>query len=646
MFDLHSRTLMVKIVLGIVLGLVSVGMLLYLIPMPNGQFAGGSGQTLANVDGQQISVSDVQRQLDLISQRQPIPQQLRGFYAKQIFNQMVFNRLLAVEASRLGLTVSNQELARQIQAILPQAFPNGKWVGAQAYSSMVQQGFGLSVSDFEDQLRQGILQQKFRQLVTASVTVSPEQVRKEFLRRNQKAAIDYILFKPSELTAKIKPTRQELQTWYNDHKREYQVPEKRSASYLLLDMNQLKKNTTIPEAQLQAYYQKHIGLYKVPARAHVEHILFMTVGKPTAEIAEIKKKAEKVLAELQHGGNFAKLAKEYSEDPGSKDKGGDLGWIVRGQTVPAFQHVAFNEPVGQISKLVKTEYGFDIIKVLARQDAHTKSFAEVRDQILQNMLADRVSQEADNISNEMANIVRNSSRQSLAAVEKALGPKVQPDLVKGQTPVVSVTEPMGPLGNSQDVRNALFGQSIGQLSLPIRTDNGYLILTVDKIVPAHQGTFAEVQDRVRNDYLTAKSAELARTDANEAAAQLKKGTKLAEVAKTLGVKVSSAKFSRTGNVANAPAKNFLAAFTAPAGQVEGPEQVGTNWVVYTVTGRDNPTEAEFDRQRSTIRQELLNNAQDNAFDAFRQALENQMKRQGKLSISSENLKLLTSPSES
>jgi peptidyl-prolyl cis-trans isomerase D len=646
MIDLHSRDLMVKIVLGLVLGLVSLGMLLYLVPMPTTPLDAGS-DGLADVAGQRITAGDVQRQLNLISQRQPIPQQLRGFYAKQIFDQLVFNRMLEIEAARLGIGVTDQELADRIRQILPQAFPKGQWVGAQAYSDMVQGQLGITVSDFEDQLRQSILQEKFQQLVTAGITVSPAEVHQEFLRRNEKVKIDYALIDPAAVAAKIKPAQSDLEAWYNAHKSDYQVPEQRSAGYLLLDQSLLQKNTRIPDAELENYYNSHITVYQVPDRVHVEHILFMTVGKTSAEIAEIKKQAEKVLEMVKKGGDFPKLAKQYSEDPGSKDKGGDLGWILKGQTVPEFQQVAFSMPVGQVSGLVQTQYGFHIIKVLGKETAHTKSFDEVKPQILQGLLADRVQQESEQISDKMADIVRNSSRQSLAAVEAALGPQVKPSLTTGETPLAPVTQPIIPeLGNSNDVRDAIFSQSIGQVSLPIRTQQGYVIVSVNKIVPTHQGTFTEVQARVEADYVKAKSAELARNDAERLAASLKKGETLAQAAKALELDVISTDFSRTANVAGVSARQFLAAFTAPVGQVEGPQQVGTKWIVYAVTDHEEPSEADFARQRDSIEQELLSDARDNAFDAFRKALEDQMKSQGKLSISAEHLKQLTNPNQS
>src|SRR6202035_2058093 len=119
-----------------------------------------------------------------------------------------------------------------------------------------------------------------------------------------------------------------------------------------------------------------------------------------AEIAEIRQKAEDVLKQAKHGGNFEDLAKKYSEDDQSKAKGGDLGWIVEGQTVPEFQQTAFSLPKGSISDLVKTQYGFHIIKVLDRETAHIKPLEDVRDAILPILLDEKVRQDGNDISNQ------------------------------------------------------------------------------------------------------------------------------------------------------------------------------------------------------------------------------------------------------
>lgn len=632
---------MVKIVLGVVLGMVSLGMLLYLVPMPTTPLDAGS-DGLADVGGQRISVADVQRQINLVAQRQQLPQQLRGFYAQQIFDQMVFARLLVLEGAKLGIAVNDQDVANEIHLMMPNVFPGGKWVGADLYAQIVQQQAGMSVEEFEQQVRESLLQQKFRELVTAGVSVSPAEVRDEFRRRNEKVKLDYVAVDPAVVAATIHPADSDLQVWYNAHKTDYQVPEQRSARYLLLDQNLLQQNTKIPDADLLADYNQHIDLYKVPDRVHAEHVLFMTVGKTDAEIAEIQKQAQQVLGKLQHGGDFAKLAKQYSQDPGSKDKGGDLGWLVRGQTVPEFEKVAFSLPVGGLSGLVKTQYGFHIIKILGKETAHTKTFQEVRGQIEQSMLADRIQQQSDQIADRMSDIVRRSNRQPLESVAAALGPELKPDLVLGETPLASVSQPIPDLGNSNDVRDALFAQTAGQLSLPIHVQRGYVIVSVDKIVPGHQGTFAEARGRVQADLVKQKAAELARTDAAELAARVKQGQKLDVAAKALGLEVKSADFSRTGNVPGVgTATQLAAAFSAPVGQWNGPLQLGSNWVVFSVTAHELPAESDFASQRQSIQQELLSTKQDAAFEAFRRALEDQMKREGKLQISPQNLKRLT-----
>ncbi len=158
--------------------------------------------------------------------------------------------------------------------------------------------------------------------------------------------------------------------------------ERRVVRYTLVDVNQMRQSVQVSDDMLKQQYMANIQQYQVPNRVHVQHILFMTVGKTTdAEVEEIKKKAEDVLKQVKKGGKFEDLAKEYSEDPGSKDKGGDLSWITQGQTVPEFEKTAFSLSPGQVSDLVKTQYGFHIIKVLEKETAHTKPFEEVKDSL-------------------------------------------------------------------------------------------------------------------------------------------------------------------------------------------------------------------------------------------------------------------------
>src|SRR6202022_2873911 len=160
-------------------------------------------------------------------------------------------------------------------------------------------------------------------LVTDGVSVGPTELQDEFKYRNEKVKLDHACIKPEEREAKIAPDEAEIKAAYEKNKSRYQVPEKRVARYGLIDLTQLRQTAQISDVELKAQYQQNIQQYQVPNRAHVEHVLLMTVGKTDAEVEEIRQKAEDVLKQAKKGAKFEDLAKKYSEDPGTKEKGGD-----------------------------------------------------------------------------------------------------------------------------------------------------------------------------------------------------------------------------------------------------------------------------------------------------------------------------------
>src|SRR5213594_3886108 len=343
-----------RILLGVVVLVLGGSMLLYLVPQSpvSGEV---STDTVAKIGDESVSVQDVRQQLNQIEQRNPNMKPLEALYAQQILKQLVFQKEIEYEAKRLGIAVSDQERADRIRQYVPTAFNGGTFVGIDRYSAEVQARFQLPVAEFEELLRQGLLEEKFRKLVTDGISVGPAELQDEFRNKNEKVKLDYALIKPEELEAKITPNEAEIQASFEKNKSKYQVPEKRVVRYALVDVNQIRQNLQISDDQLKVQYQKNIQQYQVPNRVHAQHILLMTVGKTDAEVEEIRKKAEDILNQLKKGAKFEDLAKKYSEDPGTKDKGGDLGWLVQGQTVPEFEKVAFSLQKAQTSDLVKTQ---------------------------------------------------------------------------------------------------------------------------------------------------------------------------------------------------------------------------------------------------------------------------------------------------
>src|SRR5467141_2656524 len=497
-----------RILLGAVVLVLGGSMLLYLVPQSpvSGEV---STDTLAKIGDESVSVQDVRQQLNQIEQRNPNMKPLESLYAQQILKQLVFEKEIEYEAKRLGVAVSDQERADRIRQYVPTAFTGGTFVGMDRYSTEVQARFQLTVPVFEELIRQGLLEEKFRKLVTDGISVGPAELQDEFRYKNEKVKLDYAMIKPEDLEAKISPDEAEIRSAYEKNKSKYQVPEKRVVRYALVDVNQIRQNLQISDDQLKVQYQKNIQQYQVPNRVHAQHILLMTVGKTDAEVEEIRKKAEDILNQLKKGAKFEDLAKKYSEDPGTKDKGGDLGWLVQGQTVPEFEKVAFSLQKAQTSDLVKTQYGFHIIKVLDKETAHTKPFEEVKDSLRAPLLLSQADKQASDIADQMSAAIRKSNKTSLDDLAN------QYKLILGETRPVGATDPLLELGNSTDVKDAIFRLRAGELSLPIRTDLRYVVLSLKTVLPAHQATLEEVRDKIIADLKREKAAALARNKAEE-----------------------------------------------------------------------------------------------------------------------------------
>jgi len=622
-----NRKLGYRIFLGIVVLVLGGSMLLYLVPQTPGTGEAAT-DTVAKVGDQAVTLGEVRQQLAQIEQRNQVPKPLESLYARQILNQLVFQKEIEYEAKRLGITVSDQERADRIKQYVPGAFVNGNFVGMDRYSAEVQARFQLTVPVFEELIRQGLLEEKFRKRVTDGISVGPNELQDEFRYKNEKIKLDYALIKPEDLAAKITPTDSEIKAEYEKNKSRYQIPEKRVVRYGLLDTTQMRRNIQISDDQLKVQYQNNIQQYQVPNRVHAEHILFMTVGKTDAEVDEIKKNAEDVLKQAKKGAKFEDLAKKYSEDPGSKDKGGDLGWITQGQTVPEFEKTAFGLDKGQISDLVKTQYGFHIIKVLDKETARTKTFDEVKDLLRAPMLLQLADQQATDVADKLARAIRQSNKVSLDDLAK------QYQLTVSQTRPIAATDPVLELGNSKEVKDAIFRLRQNELSLPIRTDRGYVVVSVQQISPAHQGSLEEVREQVVNDLKQEEAGKLAKAKAEELEKRLKAGEKFDAAAKALGLEAKTSELiSRNDSISGAASgKQLGEAFQMKPGDVGPPMSLGANWMVYRVETKEEPNPSDFDKQKKSLAEQLLQTKRSVAYEAFKTALDARLKQEGKVKL--------------
>jgi peptidyl-prolyl cis-trans isomerase D len=632
-----NKKIGVRIVLGLVVGALGIGMLLYLVP-GQGSTETQSADVVATVGDTSITLNDVQQQLQRIERGGQMPAAMAPLYAQQVLKELVMQHALDLEAASMGVQISDEDRRDRILQLVPSAFQGDTFVGMDQYAAAVQQRFQMGVPEFEELVRQSLVEQRFEQLVTDGITVTPSEVEQEFRWKNEKIKIQYIVIKPEDLQSKINPSDADLADYFEKNKAKYSVPETRVVQYVRMDPSTLTSRVTVSEDEERAFYQANLDKYHIDDRVHVAHILFKTVDKTDAEIAEIQKTAETVDQKAKHGGDFGALAKQYSDDT-SKDQGGDLGWIVRGQTVPEFEQAAFTLPVGSISDLVRTQYGFHIIHVIERQEARTQSFDEVKADIATALSTEKAQALADQLSSQIADDIRRGGRVPLA------------DLATKYGLTLEESKPLGPndnlpdVGASPEVQQEIAQERSGDVSDPIHTDTGYVVLSIKQIEPAHPGTLDEVHDNVLNDYRHDKAVDQAKQLAASIAQASKSGQTLDAIAKADSLEdKTSDSFARDGEIPDAgSAKQFAAAFAMPLNQTADPLFLGANWIVYRVVDHSVPDPSQFMQQQQSVTQDLLQSKREAAYQAFTDALQKQLEAEGKIKYMPDVMKRLTAP---
>jgi peptidyl-prolyl cis-trans isomerase D len=607
MFDLfRSRDKAVRILLGAMLLLVALSMLTYLVPNYNTGSSGATGTIIAEVGGEAITLQEVQHLVQNTVRSRQLPPEILPNYVPQMIDNMITERAMVYEAKRLGYEVSDADVADFIRQTAPGLFQNGQFVGKDAYAAMLAQN-DMTIEQFENDIRRQVLITRLRNIAIEGTIVTPTEIEQQFRRKNEKIRVEWVKLTADKFKGEMQPTQQEIQEYYKANIAAYQAPEKKNLTLLVADQAKLEASLNPTDAELQRIYTQNQEAFRTPERVRARHILIKTQGKPASEEPALKAKAEGILKQIKGGADFAKLAKENSEDNqgpdgGSAAKGGDLGqWITHGQMVPEFEKAIFTLKPGQTSDLVKTTFGYHIVQVLERQDAGLRPFADVKAEIATQWKKQRA-----------ADIVQQASDKAQLAWQKnpSNPEKVAADfnmqVVKfdGYGPGSTIPD----LGPAPDLDQALTGLKKGDISQAITAGTKVAVARVNEVLPPHPSPLAEVESQVK-DAIAAKRAEtVLRKHADELVAKTKEmGGDLAKAAKSLGLEVkTSADVDRNGNIEGiGPASYISEGFGKPIGTLLTPITTpdrGT--VVSKVVGRVEADMSKLPAQRAEIRDDI------------------------------------------
>lgn len=625
MFDLfRRRDKLVRYVMGGLLGIVALSMLLYLIPGAGTSMGGsdGNAQVVADIGDQHITVGEVLRYVDSKLRGQQIAPAYVSVLVPQEIDFMIKEQAVAYEAKRLGLQINDTHLANTIRS-----FPNvGTMTPDQYRDFLGQQGF--TVTQFEDGVRKQETIVEIQNIVAAGAIVTPQEIKAEFQKAFEKIKLEYIAYNPETLRATIKPTQEELKAYFDRNKNFFSVPETRSFVMLMGDPAKVAENIQVSDAQVQGYYDAHRETYRTPERSHVRHILFETANKPKDEQEKLKTKAQEVLKQLKGGGDFAKLAKENSGDPGTKDKGGDLGWVTRGQMVKNFETASFNQKAGEIGDLVSTEYGFHIVQVLERQEPRTQPLAEVKDAIASEL-------KKGSVNDKLQNAVDEAHTALVKAPQNADQIAAKYNLILTRVDNHKPGEVIPEVGIDPQVDGAVSSLKKGEVSQVVQAKTRLVILEATGVTPAHPAQYDEMRGEIAVRYFGDTTVSLAQDKAKKAMEMLRSnGGDLKAVAKALGGEVKTTDLFTRGGAAEGLGSGALLsdAFNHKVGDLVGPIGVANQQVVAKLVEKAEPDEKELAGKRDQIVLQIQSQKSQERATLFQDGIVERLKKDGKIKI--------------
>jgi peptidyl-prolyl cis-trans isomerase D len=625
---LQKENRLTKALFVVIIGAAVVSMVIYLIPGLSGQ-SGSSTDTFAVVYPHWYSrflasgeVISQQKVAQLATQRvqQQYPQyagnpMIMNMIEPQVGQQLVQQQILLDEAEKLGIRVTDADVRQYLQTGPPGQvlFPNGKFIGQDKYAALIQSRFDITVADFEDSVKHDIAMRRLQSLITAGVTVGDKEVRDLYLKNNVKIKFDYAVISSDDLSKEINPSDADLEAFFKKNAARYAtaVPEERTITYFAFTPDNVPGGAPQPTQQeIQQYYTAHQSEYSVPEQSRARHILIkVDQGADAKTDAAAKAKAEALLKQIQGGANFADLAKKNSDDPGSKDSGGELGFAQRGRMVPEFDTAIFTQKIGD-TKIIKTQYGYHIVQVEERQQAHAQSLAEVLPTIQATLIRQKSSAAQQSYAQALTSEAMKNGLDKTAAAHH---------LQLVTTPPIAQQGVIAGLPDSATLLSKAFQSKQGDPAQSAPTGEGYAIFQVTGITAAHAPLFADWKSHVLDDFRAEQLPALLRQKTTDLANQAHMTNDLAKAAKTAGVTVKTSDLvGQTGQVPQFGEVGQVAPqlFDLAPGNISGPISAGRTGVVAKIIDKQAPSADEITKNFDQTRDQVLEQRRGEAFQVF------------------------------
>jgi peptidyl-prolyl cis-trans isomerase D len=559
--------------------------------------SGADGDRVATVNGETISrkqyqdryqaVMDYYAQVNRGRLSPELAEQLG--LPQRVVDELITERVVVQRAQAEGLGLDDEEFNAAVHAM--REFQDNGRFSMDRYRRFLQ----VRGVDAERDLRRYLTVRKVQRVVAGGIGVTDAEVDQAWQLRREEVRAAWALVDVGPLLATVAAPEAEVADYYTAHGEEFRLPERRKVQYVTLVAKDFAPK--VSDAEVEKYYTEHVKDFETPRQIHASHVL-VRVGETGGSEAEdrARDKIAEVIRRAKAGEDFAKLAREVSEDPGSKDKGGELGWVSPGDMVPQFEQALFALKKGEVSpEPVRTPFGFHAIKVVDVRESSRKPLKEVAAQIRDRLAADGADQAARAKADELRPVLQ--SAKDFLAEARARG------LAPIETTLTKLTRPPG-MPAAETLDEAAFGLAVGGVTAPVKTPTGWVILKVIDVIPAGVPPLAEIRDRVTATVKRQKADALAAERAKQLAEDAKNGN-LEVAAKKVGATYGeTARFSRGKPAEKLPGDVQLAALQTPSGQTSAP--IRTPQGDYVVKALERTAAGPVDpAEKSKLQSELL-----------------------------------------
>ncbi len=528
--------------------------------------SGGGAGELASVGGSSISrqefaqtMRDQQERMRTQLGREFNPAMLETPEARQaMLDSLITQRLLLVHAMKSGLTASDAQLIEVISSI-PALQEDGRF-SKRRYEQALR-GQGLTQAGFEAKLRQDLTLQQLVQAVSDTAVVSNAAAERVIAIQLEERQVSEAAIRPEQFAAQVKLPAEAVKDYYEKNRKQFEIPQQIRAEFVVLSREDLVEQIAVSPEEIKSAYEKNAKNYVMPEERRASHILIQLPGDaPEAEQKAARTKIDALLQQVKKNpADFARLAKEHSQDPGSGPKGGDLGFFPRGAMVKPFEDAVFSLKENQLSDVVRSEFGFHIIRVTGIKPGKVRSLEEARDSIASELKLQAAGRKFAEAAETFSNMAYEQS-DSLKPVAEKFKLRIRQTGFFDQANRTAA----GPLATNEKLFAALFSDDA--LKNRRNTDavevapNTLVAARVMEVRPAELRSLESSKAEIEKKLVAEEAARLARKDGEEKLARLNKGEAVTLV------------WSHPQTVTRQPMRGLMpevqrAIFTAPVGKL-------------------------------------------------------------------------------